>query len=84
MKTLNYFTSPTCGPCKMFRPIVDMITSETSVPTNYIDVSVSMDIANKFDIRAVPTVILMEDGRPIKRHTGIMSKDQFKQFITNS
>ena len=84
MKTLYYFTSHTCGPCKMFRPIVDMITSELSLPINYIDISISMDIANKFNIRAVPTVILMEDSQPIKRHTGIMSKDQFKQFITNS
>lgn len=82
MKTLNYFTSPTCGPCKMFKPIVDNITSEMGVPTNYIDISLSMDLANKLDVRAVPTIMLMKDGQLIKRHTGIMNKDQFKQFLS--
>ena len=83
MKTLNYFTSPTCGPCKMFKPIVDTITSELGVPTNYIDISTSMELANKFDVKAVPTIMLMKDGQMYKRHTGIMNKDQFKNFINN-
>lgn len=82
MKTLNYFTSPTCGPCKMFKPIVDTISSEIGISTNYIDISVSMELANKLDVRAVPTIMLMEDGILIKRHTGIMNKDQFKQFLS--
>ena len=82
MKTLNYFTSPTCGPCKMFKPIVDTISSEIGIYTNYIDISVSMELANKLDVRAVPTIMLMEDGILIKRHTGIMNKDQFKQFLS--
>lgn len=83
MKTLYYFTSPTCGPCKMFRPIVENTVSELNFPTNYIDVSVSMDMANKFEVRAVPTSMIIENGQVLKRHTGIMNKDQFKQFISN-
>jgi thioredoxin 1 len=66
----------------MFKPIVDNITSEMGVPTNYIDISLSMELANKLDVRAVPTIMLMKDGQLIKRYTGIMNKDQFKQFLS--
>jgi thioredoxin 1 len=83
MKTLYYFTSPTCGPCKMFRPVVENTVSELGIPTNYIDISRSMDLANKYDVKSVPTSIIMEDNQILRRHVGIMSKDQFKQFINN-
>jgi len=83
MKTLYYFTSPTCGPCKTFRPIVDNTVSELGIPIKYIDISRTMDMANKYDIRSVPTCIIIKDNQVLNRHTGIMSKDQFKQFINN-
>lgn len=83
MKTLYYFTSPTCAPCKMFRPIVETVVSESGIHINYIDISLSTEMTSKFAVKAVPTSIIVEDNQVLKRHTGIMSKDQFKQFVSN-
>ena len=81
MITINYFSAPWCGPCKMFGPIVDVISQELNVPVNKVNVDESKDMAEAYQVRSVPTLVLMKNGTPAARHTGIMSKAQLQQFI---
>ena len=81
MITINYFSAPWCGPCKMFGPIVEVVSQELNVPVNKVNVDESKDMAEAYQVRSVPTLVLMKDGTPVARHTGIMGKAQLQQFI---
>jgi len=82
MAYLKYFSTLTCGPCKMFKPVVQEVTSELGTTVQYIDASIAPDSVSKYGISAVPTILLVDDqGYVLNRHTGIMSKQQLKQFI---
>ena len=81
MITINYFSAPWCGPCKMFGPIVEVVSQELNVPVNKVNVDESKDMAEAYQVRSVPTLVLMKNGTPAARHTGIMSKAQLQQFI---
>jgi len=81
MITINYFTAPWCGPCKMFGPIVDVISQELNVPINKINVDENKDMAEAYQVRSVPTLVVLNNGTQVARHTGIMGKAQLQQFI---
>ena len=71
------FWSEHCGPCKMLAPVLDEVASEVgdSAKITKVDVMNNRDLAMKFSIRAVPTLIFMKDGEIKETKTGIMSKD---------
>ena len=81
MITINYFSAPWCGPCKMFAPTMEVVTHKLNVPVNKVNVDEDKDMAVAYNVRSVPTLVLMKDGTPVARHTGIMTKDQLEQFI---
>ena len=82
MPRMLYFSTPTCGPCKMFKPIVQQVSAETGININYIDATLDPTTAQQFNVSVVPTIIILgENGQAIKRHSGVMSKPQLKQFL---
>lgn len=81
MITINYFSAPWCAPCKMFSPTLEVVSHKLNVPVNKVNVEENRDMAMAYDVRSVPTLVLMKDGTPVGRHTGIMSKDQLEEFI---
>jgi thioredoxin 1 len=83
MITINYFTAPWCGPCKMFGPIVDVISQELNIPVNKVNVDENKEMAEAYQVRSVPTLVIMKNGSPAARHTGIMAKGQLEQFINS-
>jgi thioredoxin 1 len=83
MITINYFTAPWCGPCKMFGPIVDVISQELNIPVNKVNVDENKEMAEAYQVRSVPTLVIMKNGSPSARHTGIMAKGQLEQFINS-
>ena len=56
-----YFTAAWCGPCKMFKPTVQAVSAETGVGISYVDVDQQPDIAQKYNISSVPTIIVEND-----------------------
>jgi thioredoxin len=81
MITINYFSASWCGPCKMFAPIVEIVSQEEGVPVVKIDVEQNQEMAKAYDVRSVPTLVLMKNGTQVAKHTGIMGKAQLQQFI---
>ncbi|MCG8602597.1 MAG: thioredoxin [Verrucomicrobiales bacterium] len=71
------FWSEHCGPCKMLSPVLDEVAGELgdSAKITKVDVMDQRDLAMKFGIRAVPTLIFMKGGEIQETKTGIMSKD---------
>lgn len=78
MKVLKIY-SRTCGPCKVLESNLQL----AGIPHESIDVQSMQgeDIAAKYEIRAVPTLILVDDeGKVVKRHTGLLGIEDLKKF----
>ena len=71
------FWSEHCGPCKMLSPVLDEVAAEIgdAGKITKVDVMAERDLAMKFQIRAVPTLVFMKDGEVKETKTGIMMKD---------
>ena len=82
MKTIFYFTADWCNPCKKVRPIVEELNREQSnAKFQIIDADIEMELVKRFEIRSVPTFILIEDGIEVKRITGAQTRDSLEKFI---
>jgi len=80
-----YFSAPWCGPCKMFKPVLQQVASEMGVAINDINVDYDASFTEKYNITSVPTLLILDhQGIPVFRNSGVMSRDQlvrtFNQF----
>ena len=76
------FWAPWCGPCRMVAPIVEEIAQENeSIVVGKINVDEDGALASQFGIVSIPTLILMENGQPVKTLVGFRPKaDLLKQL----
>ena len=81
MNLVYYFTADWCNPCKRVRPIVEEINRESINKFKIIDVDSEMELVKKFEIRSVPTFILLKDGKEINRITGAKTRGELEDFI---
>jgi thioredoxin 1 len=81
MKSILYFTADWCQPCKKVKPIVEEINKDSVTKFQMIDVDSEMELTKKFEIRSVPTFILIKNGTEIKRTTGAQTREQLEAFI---
>jgi len=75
MKTAKYFSATWCGPCKAFKPIMNEIKSE-GYYVEFIDIDNMSDLASKYNVRSVPTVVIEEGGVEVDRFVGVIPKQQ--------
>ena len=77
------FWSEHCGPCKMLSPVLDEVAAVVGATAKVtkVDVMAQRDLAMRFGIRAVPTLIFMKDGEVKETKTGIMMKDAIVQKL---
>ena len=80
MKTIKYFSATWCGPCKVFKPVMNEIAGE-GYHVEFIDIDNMSDLANKYNVRSVPTVIVEEGGKEVDRIIGSVSKQQVLQKL---
>ena len=71
-----------CGPCKMLSPIIDSLSEEvTNVEFYKLDVDGAEEVATKYDIMSIPTLLIFENGEVINRVVGLQSKDNLKELL---
>ena len=80
-KVVVDFYATWCGPCKMFGPVFEKVSNESSITFIKIDVDAHEDIARKYGIMSIPTVVLLNNGEVEKKHMGFMTEDEVKKFI---
>lgn len=80
MKLLK-FSASWCGPCKMLSMTIAGIKDEIPYPIEEIDIDNSTDMAQKFNIRGVPTMVLLDGNKEIKRKVGVMTTAELKTFV---
>jgi len=77
------FTAGWCPPCKRLSPIVERIADETwgRVSVGRVDIDACPDLASKFRIRGVPTLVVFLGGKEIARRTGLMSEEGIRALL---
>lgn len=71
-----------CGPCKMMAPIIDELLEEATDYAVYkVDVDEDPEIAEKYNVMSIPTLIYFEKGEPVRKKVGAVSKEQLIEFI---
>ncbi len=72
---MKYFSAAWCGPCKTFKPVMNEISGDGH-SVQFIDIDQSQDLAQQYNVRSVPTVVVEENGVEVDRIIGAVSKDQ--------
>jgi thioredoxin 1 len=79
MKNLVIFKAHWCQPCKQLAKTVEGL--DLGIPVNTIDIDADPTATTEYNIRSVPTLLLIDDMQVIKRKTGNMTAEQLKEFI---
>ena len=77
-KILVDFYADWCGPCKMQAEILHAIDFIDILKVNVDEFS---DLARKYGVMSIPTLILFENGKVVKIHVGMLNEQQIKEFI---
>ena len=77
-KVLVDFYAEWCGPCKMMGEILEDINNIEIVKVN---TDLFPDIARKYGIMSIPTLIIFNEGNEIKKSIGYKSKEEIEDFI---
>lgn len=67
------FYADWCGPCKMMAPIIDEVAKNVTVKR--IDVDAEPEMAKKYNVMSIPTLILLKDDKAVKQWVGYQSKE---------
>lgn len=74
-KVLVDFWASCCGPCRMLGPVIDQLGNElTDVKVCKIDVDANQELAGKYKVETIPTLVVLEGGKEIKRSVGVQPK----------
>ncbi|MDX2163168.1 MAG: thioredoxin [bacterium] len=78
------FWAEWCGPCRMIAPLVEQIADEfpEALKVGKLDTDAHQDLAMKFGIMSIPTLLLFKGGKPVARITGYQPKDRLLAQIT--
>ncbi len=79
------FWAEWCMPCRMLTPTIDAVAAEFAgkVKVGKVDTDANRNVAMRFQINAIPTVILFKDGQVKKKFVGLTSKDDITRALND-
>lgn len=76
------FWAAWCGPCRMVSPIVDEIAAEHSdIAVGKVNVDEQSDLAERFGITSIPTLVVIKNGKIVNRAVGAMPKAKIIEML---
>lgn len=71
-----------CGPCKMLRPILEEISDDRQdVKVVSINIDEEDELAEQFDVSAIPCVVLIKDGMEVDRSVGLKPREVLEELL---
>jgi thioredoxin 1 len=81
MKLLKFYAE-WCGPCKMQTMIIKGAADKITVPVEEVDIDSNVFMSTQFNIRSVPTMVLVDDKeKEIKRNVGVMKEAELIEWL---
>lgn len=78
-KVLVDFYANWCGPCKMLAPVLEEVESDLEVIK--VDTDKFEELSQEYGVMTIPTLILFDKGKEIKRNIGFISKEEIEEFL---
>ena len=76
------FWAPWCAPCRMLAPVVEEIASERAdIKVEKINIDEQSELANKFGIMSIPTLVVMKNGKIIQQVSGVRPKNVILEML---
>jgi thioredoxin 2 len=77
------FWAPWCGPCRMMAPVLDELAQQraTRLQVAKLNTDEQPDVAGRFNIRSIPTLILFREGREIARQSGAVNGGALERWL---
>lgn len=81
MSHVLYFTAEWCNPCQRTRPVAEELKRDGLIDFIFVDADSEIELIKQFEIKSVPTYILLKDGLEVKRMNGAKTRQEFLDFI---
>ena len=77
------FWAPWCGPCKMMAPVLERTAQQraTTLQVGKVDTDAQPDLAGRFNIRSIPTLILFRGGQEVARQSGAVDASTLGRWL---
>ena len=84
--TIVDFWAPWCQPCKMMAPLFGAVAEKLADKAKFAKVNIdeSPDIAAKFGVRSIPTLLVLKDGQEADMHVGLMRPDDLITLVNKN
>lgn len=83
MPVLVDFYADWCGPCQMLTPVLEELARETpSTRIVKINVDHSRELAERYGVSAIPSVMVFRDGKLVSRYVGVANKTQLQSMLS--
>lgn len=75
------FYADWCGPCKMVGPVLEQISEEKGIKVLKVDVDTYGEIAGRFGVRSIPTILIYANGELVNQTVGAAPKNKLEKII---
>jgi thioredoxin 1 len=81
MKKVIRFTASWCAPCKALASILEEV--KTDLPIEVVDIDENKELAIQYRVRSVPTLVLVDESKELKRMTGVQAKNLVESWLND-
>ena len=76
------FFATWCGPCQMLSPVIEEFDKKHNIKVLKVDVDELSDLAREFRVMSIPTLVVLKDGKIVKKELGYMPLERLESLIS--
>ena len=75
------FFADWCYPCKMMAPVVEDVAKDESIKVGKVNIDENQELAEKYGVESIPTIIVFKNGKEYKRQVGFTDKESLLSLL---